>query len=95
VNQKRCVDAAELSYVGYARVNSSVFSLALKVDLLITKKRPQIFCHYADKMQQCCVEPATTERRRSRRYRAYFQRAEVTNKQLCVKYVRRVVTSRK
>jgi len=32
VNRKRCGDAAEpFSYVGYARVNSSVFSLALKV----------------------------------------------------------------
>ena len=31
VNRKRCGDGDELSYVGYARVNSSVFSLALKV----------------------------------------------------------------
>jgi len=31
VNRKRCGDGPELSYVGYARVNSSVFSLALKV----------------------------------------------------------------
>ena len=31
MNRKRCGDGAELSYVGYARVNSSVFSLALKV----------------------------------------------------------------
>jgi len=31
VNQKRCGDGAELSYVWYVRVNSSVFSLALKV----------------------------------------------------------------
>ena len=31
VNRKRCGDAAEMSYVGYGRANSSVFSLALKV----------------------------------------------------------------
>jgi len=31
VNRKCCGDGAELSYVGCARVNSSVFSLALKV----------------------------------------------------------------
>ena len=31
MNRKCCGDAAELSYAGYMRVNSSVFSLALKV----------------------------------------------------------------
>ena len=31
MNRKRCGDGDELFYVGYARVNSSVFSLALKV----------------------------------------------------------------
>jgi len=31
MNRKRYGDAAELSYAGYARVNSSAFSLALKV----------------------------------------------------------------
>ena len=31
VNGKRCGDGAELSHVEYTRVNSSVFSLALKV----------------------------------------------------------------
>jgi len=31
VNRKRYGDAAELSNVGYARVNSSIFSLPLKV----------------------------------------------------------------
>jgi len=31
VNRKRCGDGDELFYVGYARVNSSVFSLGLKV----------------------------------------------------------------
>ena len=30
MNRKRCGDADELSYVGYARVNISVFSLVLK-----------------------------------------------------------------
>jgi len=31
VNRKRCDEGDELFYVGYARVNSSVISLALKV----------------------------------------------------------------
>ena len=31
MNLKRCGDGAELFYVGYARVNSAVFSLALEV----------------------------------------------------------------
>ena len=31
MNRKHCGDGDELSCVGYARVNSSVFSLALKV----------------------------------------------------------------
>ena len=31
MNRKRCGDGDELSYVGYARVNSSVLSLTLKV----------------------------------------------------------------
>ena len=31
MNRKRCGDGDELSFVGYARVNSSVFSLAIKV----------------------------------------------------------------
>jgi len=35
VNQKRCGDGDEVSYVGYARVNSSVFSLALKVPTVL------------------------------------------------------------
>ena len=35
MNRKRCGDGDELSYVGYARVNSSVFSLALKVSRVL------------------------------------------------------------
>ena len=35
MNRKRCGDGDELSYVGYARVNSSVFSLALKVPRIL------------------------------------------------------------
>jgi len=31
VNRKRCGDDTELSYDGYARVNSSVFSLAFLI----------------------------------------------------------------
>ena len=35
MNRKRCGNGDELSYVGYARVNSSVFSVALKVPRIL------------------------------------------------------------
>jgi len=42
VNWKHCGDGTELSYAGSARVNSSVFSLALKVPRVLAMKLVEV-----------------------------------------------------